>query len=84
MAQTSALEFQRDFREYERVARSEPVEIMLRGRRELVLRSANHYEWLVAAARRSHRTAKAATVVVDAVCRAEMDPGHAHLDELLK
>jgi prevent-host-death family protein len=84
MAQTSALEFQRNFGEYQHAARREPVEITRHGRREFVLMSADHYDWLLAAARRSHRTAEAADVVVDAVRRAEMDPEHAHLDELLK
>ncbi len=84
MAQTSALEFQRNFGEYQHAARREPVEITRHGRRELVLMSADHYDWLVAAARRSHRTVEAAEVVVDAVRRAQMDPEHAHLDELLK
>ncbi len=84
MAQTSALEFQRNFGEYQHAAQREPVEITRHGRRELVLMSADHYDWLVTAARRSHRTAEAADVVVDAVRRAEMDPEHAHLDELLK
>lgn len=84
MAQTSAVEFQRNFGEYQHAARREPVEITRHGRRELVLMSADHYDWLVAAARRSHRTAEAADVVMDAVRRAEMDPQHAPLDELLK
>jgi prevent-host-death family protein len=84
MAQTSAVEFQRNFGEYQHAARREPVEITRHGRRELVLMSADHYDWLVAAARRTHRTAEATDVVVDAVRRAEMDPEHAHLDELLK
>lgn len=84
MAQTSALEFQRNFGEYQHAARREPVEITRHGRRELVLMSADHYDWLVAAARRSHRTAEAVDVVVDAARRAEMDPEHARLDELLK
>jgi prevent-host-death family protein len=84
MAQTSAVEFQRNFGEYQHAARREPVEITRHGRRELVLMSADHYDWLVAAARRSHRTADAPDVVLDAVRRAEMDSEHAHLDELLK
>jgi hypothetical protein len=46
--------------------------------------SADHYDWLVAAARRTHRTTKAMTVVKNAVWRAEMDPEHAELDTLLK
>lgn len=60
------------------------MQITRHGRRELVLMSADQYDWLVSAARRSHRTAQAADVVADAVRRAEMGPEHAHLDALLK
>jgi prevent-host-death family protein len=84
VAQTTAVEFQRKIGEFQHEARREPVEITRHGRRELVLMSADHYDWLVAAARRSHRTAQAAAVVMDAVRRAEMDPEHSHLDDLLK
>ena len=84
MGHTTAMDFQRNFGEFQHQARREPVEITRHGRRELVLMSADHYDWLMAAARRSHRTSDAATVVVDAVRRAEMDPEHAHLDDLLK
>jgi prevent-host-death family protein len=84
MVQTTALEFQRKFGEFQHQARREPVEITRHGRRELVLMSAEHYDWLAAAARRAHRTADAPAVVVDAVERAEMDPEHAALDDLLK
>jgi hypothetical protein len=49
-----------------------------------VLLSAEHYDWLTAAARRTYRTVDATQVVIDAVERAEMDPEHAALDELLK
>jgi len=84
MAQTTAVEFQRKFGEFQHQAQREPVEITRHGRRELVLMSADHYDWLVAAARRTHRTADAASVVADAVRRAEMDPERASLDDLLK
>jgi prevent-host-death family protein len=84
MTQTTAMEFQRKFGEFQHRAQREPVEITRHGRRELVLMSAEHYDWLIAAARRSHRTAEAALVVVDAVRRAEMDPEHAALDDFLK
>jgi prevent-host-death family protein len=84
MARTTALEFQRQFGEFQHKAQREPVEITRHGRRELVLMSADHYDWLVAAARRTHRTEEAAPVVVDAVRRAEMGPEHAALDDLLK
>jgi len=84
MTKTTALEFQRNFGEFQHRARREPVEITRHGRRELVLMSADHYDWLIAAARRTHRTAEAADVVVDAVSRAEMDPEHAKLDDLMQ
>jgi prevent-host-death family protein len=84
MAQTTAVEFQRKFGEFQHQAQREPVEITRHGRRDLVLMSADHYDWLVASARRTHRTTDATSVVVDAVRRAEMDPEHAALDELLK
>jgi len=84
MTQTTALEFQRNFGEFQHQARREPVEITRHGRRELVLMSADHYDWLTAAARRTHKTADASDIVLDAISRAEMDPEHAKLDELLK
>jgi prevent-host-death family protein len=84
MTQTTAVEFQRKFGEFQHRARREPVEITRHGRRELVLMSADHYDWLVAASRRTHRTADAAAVVIEAVGRAEMEPEHAHLDELMR
>jgi len=84
MAKTTALEFQRNLGDFQHRAQREPVEITRHGRRELVLMSADHYDWLTAAAKRTHRTADAADVVVDAVAHAEMDAEHAPLDELLK
>jgi prevent-host-death family protein len=84
MTQTTAQEFQRKFGEFQHKAQREPVEITRHGRRELVLMSADHYDWLVAAARRTHKTAEAVPVVIDAVRRAEMSPEQAALDDLLK
>ena len=84
MAQTTAVEFQRKFGEFQHKALREPVEITRHGRRVLVLMSADHYDWLVAAARRTHRTEDAAAVVIEAVERAEMDPEYAQLDELME
>lgn len=84
MAHTTAVEFQRKFGEFQHRARREPVEITRHGRRELVLMSADHYDWLIAAARRTYRTSEAAPVVVEAVEQAEMDPELARLDELMK
>jgi prevent-host-death family protein len=78
------MEFQRKFGEFQHKAQREPVEITRHGRRDLVLMSAEHYDWLTAAARRTYRTEDAASVVIEAVRRAEMDPEVAHLDELMK
>jgi prevent-host-death family protein len=84
MVRTSALEFRRKFGEFQHQAQREPVEITRHGRREFVLMSAEQYDWLAAAARRSRRTADATSVVVDAVERAEIDPEYAKLDQLMK
>lgn len=83
MSRATSLEFQRHFGEFQHRAQREPVEITRHGRRELVLMSADHYDWLVAAARRSFAATEATPVVVDAVRRAEMDPEHAALDALM-
>lgn len=84
IAKTTAVEFQRKFGDFQHQAQREPVKITRHGRRELVLMSADHYDWPVPAARRKHRTTDAASVVADAVRRAVMDPKHAGLDALLK
>jgi len=84
VTRTTAMEFQRKFGEFQHKAQREPVEITRHGRRDLVLMSAEHYDWLTAAARRTYRTEDAASVVIEAVRRAEMDPEIAHLDELMK
>jgi prevent-host-death family protein len=84
MARTTAVDFQRNFGEFQHRAQREPVEITRHGRRELVLMSADHYDWLMAAARRAFRTADATPVVADAVRRTEMDATQVELDELMK
>jgi prevent-host-death family protein len=84
MTRTTAVEFQRKFGEFQHQARREPVEITRHGRREWVLMSADHFDWLTAASRRSFRTTDATPAVVDAVRRSEMEPEHRHLDDLLK
>jgi prevent-host-death family protein len=84
MTRTTVLAFQRKFGEFQRLAQHEPVEITQHGRRERVLMSADYYDWLVAAARRTNLTTDAAAIVAGAVQRAEMDPEHAGLDDLLK
>jgi prevent-host-death family protein len=83
MPQATALEFQRRFIDLQHQAQREPVEITRHGRREFVPMSADHYDWLVAAAKRTHRTSETPDVVFEAITRAEMDPTHAALDEHL-
>jgi len=82
MTTTTLLKFRRGFDVFRRYARWEPVEITRHGRRAFVLMSAEHYDWIRAAGRRARPTSKITTVVT--VERAEMDPEHAALDELLK
>jgi PHD/YefM family antitoxin component YafN of YafNO toxin-antitoxin module len=84
MSQITDDEHQSKLDELEPLARREPVEITRHGRRELVLMSAHHYEWLLVAAQRAHCTAQAAEVILEAMRCAEMDPEHGHLDELLQ
>ncbi len=84
MAQASALEFQRHFGEFQHQAQREPVEITRHGRREFVLMSADHDDWMVAAAKRTHRTSESTAAVLNAMERATTDPRHAARDELLK
>ena len=71
MPTVGSLEFQRKFGEFQHQAQREPVEITRHGRREFVLMTADHYDGLRAAAQRTHRTADAADVVIDAVGRPE-------------
>lgn len=84
MTRATALEFRRRPSAFQDAATREPVEITERGQRTHVLMSAEHYDWLVAAAKRTHRTAAAADVVIQAVEGAEMAARHAPLDELMK
>jgi prevent-host-death family protein len=83
MATTTALEFQRKFGEFQHRARQEPVEITRHGRREFVLMTAEHYDWLRAAAERSHRTETAPDFIIEAVERAAMDREQGDLDRLM-
>ncbi len=84
VTRTTAMEFRRKFGEFQNKAQREPVEITCYGRRDLMLMSAEHYDWLTAAARRTYRTEDAASVAIEAVRCAEMDAEMAHLDELMK
>jgi prevent-host-death family protein len=84
MARTTAMEFQRKFGEFQHLARNEPVEITRHGRREWVLLSAEHYDWMKAAAQRNGLTKDAPAIVIDAVRRAEMDREQESFNDLMK
>lgn len=84
MPVVDSISFQRSSEEFLHQARCGSVEITRQGRRAFVLMSADHYDWLRAAARRRHRTADAVDVVIDAVERTEMDAGFTPLDALLR
>ena len=84
MSQATAQQFQRKFGEYQHKARREPVEITRHGRRELVLMSAERYDWLMAAVKRSHAIQDLPDAVIDAVRSAKMDKRHGHLNKLMK
>ncbi|MBS0276336.1 MAG: type II toxin-antitoxin system prevent-host-death family antitoxin [Proteobacteria bacterium] len=84
MSQTTAQQFQRKFGEYQHQARREPVEITRHGRRELVLMSAERYDWLLAASRRSHAVEDLPETIVEAVRKSKMDKRHTSLNKLLK
>jgi hypothetical protein len=80
--QTTAVEFQRHFGGSAPSA-TRPVEITRHGGRELVPMSADHYDCLVAAARRTHRTMEAVSAVIDTMRQADTGSEHGDLDELL-
>lgn len=77
MARATSVEFQRKFGEYQHKAQHEPVEITRHGRRELVLLSAERYDWLLAARKRSHRTEDLPETIIEAVRKSKMDKRHA-------
>lgn len=74
MIGTNSSNFQRHFGKFRRLARKEPVEITRHGRRELVLMSADRYDWLLAAIKRVHRTEDTPEVIVEAIRRAKVRP----------
>ena len=50
MPTVSSLDFQRKFGEFQHQAQREPVEITRHGRRDFIMMSAEHYDWLKAGA----------------------------------
>jgi prevent-host-death family protein len=84
MSQITALEFQRNLGKYQREAQRGPVEITNHGRRDLVLVSAEYFDWLNAAVKRSHKTADGENGFLrDSIQNTRMDPQHEHLNSEL-
>lgn len=71
MVRATSLEYQRNFGEYGHKAMREPVEITRHGRRELVLMSAEHYDWLWAVSKRTFRVEETPGFILDAIKRAK-------------
>ena len=74
MVTTSALNYQRHIGEFQHRAQKEPVEITRHGRRELVLMSAEQYDWMRAVMKRSFRTEETPEFIIEAVRRAKVAP----------
>ena len=74
MVTTTAADFQRNVGEFQHQARKEPVEITRHGRRELILMSAEQYDWMRAVMKRSFRTEESPQFIIDAVRRAKVRP----------
>ena len=85
MNKISALEFQRPLGKYQREAQRAPVEITNHGRRDLVLLSAEYFDWLNAAAKRAHATDDGANrFILEAVKATKMSSEHDHLNQELE
>jgi prevent-host-death family protein len=84
MVKTTAREYQRKLGEFQDKARKAPVEILRHGRRDLIVMSAEQYDWMRAVMQRSFRTEDAPEFVIEAVRRAKVHPRHNHLNKLLK
>ncbi len=83
MNEITALEFQRNLGKYTREAHRQPVEITNHGRRDLVLLSAEYFDWLNAAVKRAHKTEDGSALMLEALQQSHMSPEHDHLNDEL-
>jgi len=84
MSKITSVEFRRNVGLYEEKARDEPVTITKDGRERLVLLSIEEYERLKRRDRRVFSAEDLTAEQIAALERAEMPPGHEHLDAELK
>jgi hypothetical protein len=84
MIRVSSTEFGKEVGRYQDLALSQPVVVTRNGRDRTVIISADEYLRLKRRDRQVFAAGELPDDIVDAVSRAEMDPRHQHLDELLK
>jgi prevent-host-death family protein len=84
MSKVTSAEFQGNVGLYQDKALAEPVTITKNGREELVLLSADEYRRLKRRDRRVFAAEDLTLEQIEALEKAEMPPGHEHLDAELK
>ena len=84
MLKVSAAEFQRNIGRYQDLALREPVAVTRNGRESCVLISTVEYQRLKQRDRRVFRTEDLSEEDVALIARAQVPPGHEHLDDELK
>ena len=83
MIKVTSSQFIRNIGRYQDQAQREPVVVMKRDREHTVLLSADEYRRLRRRARLARRTEELSEAEIAAISRAEVPPGHDHLDEEL-
>ena len=84
MIRVSASEFGRELDRYQDAALREPVVVTREGREVAVLISAEEFRRLKRRDRQVFAAGALPEEILEAVRVAEMDPRHAHLDDLIK
>ena len=84
MSEITSAEFRRNVGLYEEKARDEPVTITKDGRERLVLLSIEEYKRLKRRDRRAFAAEDLTAEQIAALEKAEVPPGHEHLDAELK
>ena len=84
MIRVSSTEFGKEVGRYQDLALSQPVVVTRNGRDRTVVISADEYQRLKRRDRQVFAAGELPDDLVEAISRAEMDPRHQHLDELLK
>lgn len=84
MIRVSSTEFGKEVGRYQDAALSQPVIVTRNGRDRTVMISAEEYLRLKRRDRRVFAAGELPDETVEAIRRAEMDPRHAHLDDIIK